>query len=229
MSTARQCRDIIVRLESLGNEENSEGMKRFGITGRAYGVRMPELRMIAKNVGRNHELAAALWVIETRETRILASLIDESNAVTREQMEDWAASFDGWEICDQCCMNLFRKTSGVERIALEWSRRREEFVKRAGYVLMATLAVHGTREDNSFFQECLAAVRQEADDARWYVKKAVSWTLRQIGKRSPELNVAAITVAEELRQRDSAAARWIAGDALRELTSEKIQRRLSRQ
>lgn len=229
MSTARRCRDIIARLEALQSEENIDGMKRFGITGRAYGVRMPELRMIAKDVGRNHELAAALWAIDIRETRILASLIDEPGAVTRAQMEDWAASFDGWEICDQCCMNLFRKTARAEHIALEWSRRREEFVKRAGYVLMATLAVHHTSKDRGFFQECLAAVRQEADDDRWYVKKAVSWTLRQIGKRSPELNVAAITVAEELRQRDSAAARWIAGDALRELTSGKIQQRLNRQ
>ncbi|MGC9308194.1 MAG: DNA alkylation repair protein, partial [Thermoplasmatota archaeon] len=194
MSTARRCRDIIARLEALQSEENIDGMKRFGITGRAYGVRMPELRMIAKDVGRNHELATALWAIDIRETRILASLIDEPGAVTRAQMEDWAALFDGWEICDQCCMNLFRKTSGVERIALEWSRRREEFVKRAGYVLMATLAIHHTSKDKEFFQECLAAVRQEADDARRYVKKAVSWALRQIGKRSPELNVAAITV-----------------------------------
>ncbi len=161
-----------------------------------------------------------------RETRILASLVDESGAVTREQMDEWAASFDGWEICDQCCMNLFRHIDGAEDVALRWSRRHGMFVKRAGYVLMAVLAVHRKQTDDRYFERFFPAIVPGADDDRRYVKKAVSWALRQIGKRNARLNRMAVAVAEKLRQRDSTAARWIARDAVRELTSKRMQQRL---
>lgn len=228
MPPADACRDILARLEALGDEGNVEGMKRFCITGRAYGVRMPQLREIAREAGRDHELALALWEIPVRETRILASLVDEPGAVTRKQMEDWAASFDGWEICDQCCMNLFRHIDGVEDVALRWSRRHGMFVKRAGYVLMAVLAVHRKQTDDGYFERFFPAIVRGADDDRRYVKKAVSWALRQIGKRNARLHREAMTIAGELRQRDSTAARWIARDAVRELTSKRVQQRLRR-
>jgi len=226
MPTARTCRDIVARLKALGSQKNMEGMRRYGITGRAYGVRIPDLRMMARDIGRDRQLALALWNVPARETRILASMIDEPGAVTRGQMENWAGSFDTWEICDQCCMNLFRKTAEAPAMALAWSRRREEYVKRAGYVLMAALAVHHKEANDVFFERFFPAIRRGASDDRRYVKKAVSWALRQTGKRNPGLNQAAIAVAEDLGQRDSPAARWVARDVLRELTSEKIQQRL---
>lgn len=199
---ADTCRDIVARLEVLSSPET-----------------------IAAEVGRDHELALTLWSVPIREARILASMIDERGAVTREQMDEWAASFDGWEICDQCGMNLFRHIDEVERIAVEWGRHREEYAKRAGYVLMATLAVHRKEATDGFF-EGFPAIMQSGDDDRRYVKKAVSWALRQLGKRNARLNRAAVAVAEELGQRDSTVARWIARDAVRELTSEQVQRRL---
>jgi 3-methyladenine DNA glycosylase AlkD len=226
MAPARRCSDIVARLESLRSEENVDGMKRYGVTGRAYGIRIPDLRAIARDIGSDHDLAMALWNHPARETRILASMIDEPEAVTRYQMERWVSSFDTWEICDQCCMNLFRKTCEAPAMALLWSQQEGQYVRRAGYVLMATLAVHRKDADEVFFTRFFPAIMQGADDERRHVKQAVSWALRQIGKRDRELNEAAISVARDIMRRDSPAARWIARDVLRELTSEKVQQRL---
>lgn len=219
--------DIITELESLSNPENVEGMARFGIkTKKTYGVRMPEIRRIAKEAGKNHKLAEKLWKHGYSETRILASIIDDPKLVTDVQMENWVTEFDSWDVCDQCCMNLFRKTPFAYKKVFEWSIREEEFVKRAAFTLIATLAVHDKKADNSKFEEFFPIIIRESGDNRNFVKKAVNWALRQIGKRNLELNKKSIIVAEELQKESSKSARWVAHDALRELKSVNVQKRL---
>ena len=219
---------IISELESLSNPEDIEGRVRFGIrSNKAYGVRMPELRRIAKKAGKNHELAEKLWEYGYSETRIMASLIEDYKLVTEEQMEKWVVEFDSWDVCDQCCMNLFRKTPFAYKKVFEWSMRDEEFVKRSAFTLIATLAVHDKKTDDSKFEELFTIIVREVHDERNFVKKAVNWALRQIGKRNFNLNKKAIEVAEKIDKMNSKSAKWIAKDALRELKSENVQKRLS--
>ncbi len=222
-----QYEEILKQLKSLSNPEALSGMARYGITPEnAYGVSIPNLRKIAKEIGINHDLALKLWASNIRETMILASLIDDSRMVTEEQMERWVKDFDYWEICDQCCKNLFVKTKFAYQKAVEWSHREEEFVKRAGFVLMASLAVSDKKANDRQFELFFPIIKREATDNRNYVKKAVNWALRQIGKRNLNLNRKAIETAKEIQKMDSRSAKWIASDAIRELTSEKIEKRL---
>ncbi len=219
--------EILEMLEGLSNPEAIEGMARFGISPqRTFGIQIPVLRKMAKEIGRDHELAEELWSLDIRETRILASMIDEPDLVTEKQMDHWALDFDYWEICDQCCMNLFEKTDFAYEKAVEWSRGGREFVKRAGYVLMARLAVSDKNAGDERFEIFLHIIKEGASDGRNMVKKAVNWALRQIGKRNMRLNRLAIAAAEEIREMDSKSARWVATDAIRELTNEKILDRL---
>ena len=221
------CSEIILKLKSLSNPKAVEGMAKYGITPEhAYGVSIPNLRKIAKEISRNHEIALQLWNTNTRETRILASMIAESKMVTKKQMEEWVKEFDYWEICDQCCMNLFEKTRFAYQKAIEWSSRKEEFIKRAGFVLMARLAVSDKNADNVKFEEFFSLIKKGSVDNRNFVKKAVNWALRQIGKRNLTLNKKAIEIAKEIQEMNSKSARWIASDALRKLTSDAIQKRL---
>ena len=221
-------KDIIAELESLSKPEEREGMARFGISPKkTYAVRMPEIRRIARKAGKDHELAAKLWDAGYRETRIMASIVEDPMMVTEEQMDEWAAEFDYWEICDQCCINLFRKTPYAYKKAFEWSNCDEEFVKRAGFALMAVMAVHDKKASNEKMMKFFPSIIRESNDNRIYVKKAVNWALRQIGKRNMNLNRKAIEVAEEIQSMDSKSAKWIAADALRELRSEKVQKKLS--
>lgn len=220
--------DIIEKLESLSNPEDVEGRARFGINSKmAYGVRMPELRCMARETGKNHEMAEKLWKYGYSETKIMASMIDDPQLVTEDQMDKWAVEFDSWDVCDQCCMNLFRKTPFAYKKISEWSKREEEFVKRAAFTLIATLAVHDKKADDEKFIDLFPLIIRESTDPRNYVKKAVNWALRQIGKRNLNLNNKAIVVAEEIRQINSKSAKWIAADALRELKSEQVQGRIS--
>jgi len=218
---------IINRLEALSNPCSIEGMSRYGITpSRAYGVSIPELRRLAKETGKDHELALLLWDNDARETRILAGMIDLADMVTEEQVEEWVKDFDYWEICDQCCMNLFEKTSFAYSKAILWSSQEEEFVKRAGFVLMVRLAVSDKKADDASFEQFFPSIVNESCDSRNYVKKAVNWALRQIGKRNPHLHSQAFGTAKEILVIDCSAARWIAKDAIRELTDEKVLKRL---
>ena len=211
----------------MANPENVAGMARFGIkTEKALGISIPPLRAIAKRTGKNHILAGELWSSGIHEARILACFIDSPKQVTPEQMERWASEFDSWDLCDQCCSNLFDKTPFAYQKAAEWSAREEEFVKRAGFVLMAALAVHDKKARDDKFIRFLPIIVRESDDERNFVKKAVNWALRQIGKRNKKLNVFAIDTAREIQERISPAARWIASDALKELTGESVQRKL---
>ncbi|MCJ2520164.1 MAG: DNA alkylation repair protein, partial [Candidatus Thermoplasmatota archaeon] len=203
------------------------GMARFGIsTKNTYGVAMPQLRKIGREIGKNHLLAQQLWSSDIHEGRILACLIDDPALVTSEQLESWVRDFDSWDVCDQCCGNLFDKTRFAYEKAVEWSSRREEFVKRAGFALMASLAVHDKMAGDEQFEAFLPIIVRESQDGRNFVKKAVNWALRQIGKRNLNLNRVAVETAKGIGEMDSGAARWIAFDAHRELTSEKIRGRL---
>ncbi len=219
--------DIIRKLETLSNPKVREGMARYGITPEhTFGVSLPELREIAKAAGQNHELAVRLWERDSRETRILASMIEDPNMVSEEQVEDWVKEFDYWEICDQCCMNLFEKMESAYEKAVQWSRDEREFVKRAGFVLMARLAVSDKKREDREFERFFPLIKREAKDSRNYVKKAVNWALRQIGKRSLNLNSKAIDTAEEIKKMENESARWIASDAIRELTGDAVQKRV---
>jgi len=222
-----QYKDILEKLKSLSDPKAVEGMARFGInTQNTYGVSIPNLRKIAKEAGRDHALAQQLWASGIHEARILAGMIDDPKAVTEEQIEAWVEYFDSWDVCDQCCMNLFQKTSFAYQKTAEWSFREEEFVKRAAFVLMACLAVGDKKAKDEQFEKFLPVIKREASDDRNFVRKAVNWALRQIGKRNLYLNEQAIKIAQEIQEMDSKSARWVASDALRELTSEAVKGRL---
>ena len=181
--------EIIRELEALSSPQDVEGMARFGINPqKTYAVRIPELRKIAKKAGKNHKLAARLWKAGYRETRILACMIEDPKQVTPEQMDLWAAEFDYWEICDQCCMKLFRLTPFAYQKVFQWSESEEEFKKRAAFALIAVLAVHDKNAPDEKFEQFFPLIIRESTDDRTYVKKAVNWALRHIGKRNPALN-----------------------------------------
>lgn len=219
--------DIIACLEEHADPEAVKGMAKVAITGQSvYGVSLPVLRELAKKMGKDHDLALKLWDKNNRETRILAPMIDEPNKVTEEQIESWILDFDSWEVCDQCCMNLFEKLPSVYFKAKEWAKREEEFVKRTGFVLMARLAISDKRAGDDCFDEFFAYIKEGASDGRNFVKKAVNWALRQIGKRNLTLNKKAVEVAEELYASSNKSARWVASDALRELKSPAVRNRL---
>ena len=219
--------EILIKLKSLSNPEAVAGMARFGINAKnTYGVSIPDLRKMAKGIGKNYILAQKLWDSGIHEARILAGMIDLPEKVTEKQMKHWVKDFNSWDVCDQVCSNLFDKTKFAHKKAIEWSERTEEFVKRAGFALMAALAVHDKEASDKEFLKFLPIIKREATDERNFVKKAVNWALRQIGKRNLSLNKMAIKASKEIQRLDSKAARWVASDALRELTSEAVRKRL---
>jgi 3-methyladenine DNA glycosylase AlkD len=220
---------LLKELKSRGDRANVEGMARFGISSRnTLGVPMPALREMGKRIGKDHRLALALWRSGIHEARILAALVDDPESVTEAQMERWARDLDSWDVCDQCCSNLFDRTGSAYRKALEWSAREEEFVKRAGFSLMASLAVHDKKAPDEAFEAFLPAIRRGAGDGRNFVRKAVNWALRQVGKRNLALNKKALALAEDLSKAESGSARWVGSDARRELQSDAVRRRLRR-
>jgi len=222
-----QTKQILKKLKSQANPQNVEGMARFGINPqKTYGITIPVLRKMAKEIGQDHQLAQPLWDSGIHEARILASMIDKPEKVSEKQMEKWVKDFDSWDVCDQVCMNLFEKVPLASKKINDWSKRKEEFVKRTAYALMACLAWHNKEAPDSFFVKFLLLIKKGATDERNFVKKAVNWALRNIGKRNLALNKKAIAVSQEIQKIDSKSARWIAGDALRELTSEAVQKRL---
>jgi 3-methyladenine DNA glycosylase AlkD len=221
--------EILKELESQGNPDAAAGMARFGITPKkTYGVSLPSLRKMAKTIGKDHKLAQELWQSEIREAMIVGTMIDDPEMVTEDQMEKWVLDLDYWEICDQCIMNLFSWTGHAYSKAEEWSAREEEFVKRAGFVIMARLTIIHKKEPDKYFEYFLPLIEREATDDRNNVRKAVNWALRQIGKKNIHLNKKAIAYAKKIQKKDSKAAKWIANDALRELTGEKVQERLKK-
>jgi 3-methyladenine DNA glycosylase AlkD len=221
--------EIINRLMSLGKKENVDGMARYGITAKkVFGVSTPEMQKIAKEIGKNQEFSLELWKENVYELRIIAGMIGDPDIVTEQQMDSWVNDFDSWAVCDSVIMNLFEKTSFAWDKAVEWQQREKEFVKRAGFVMMARLAVSDKKAPDEKFYDFFNYIIKESTDERNMVKKAVNWALRQIGKRNRNLNGKAIAVSEEIYKINSKSARWIASDALRELKSEPVQKRLKK-
>src|ERR1700722_6280959 len=211
--------EVVDLLRQKSNPKYLAGMKRFGIdSGKALGIPLPELRKIAKGIKKDHALASGLWETKLHEARILASLIDDPAEVTEAQFDKWTADFYSWDLCDQVCGNLFDRTPFAIEKAIAYSHREEEFVKRAGFVLMAEYAVHNKKAENEIFVNFLQIIELEACDGRNFVKKAVNWALRQIGKRNTTLRVHAIESANRILARECKAAKWIASDALNELS-----------
>jgi 3-methyladenine DNA glycosylase AlkD len=220
---------VLAELKKHTNKKNLAGMARFGInTGKAFGISIPVIRALAKKIGKDHKLALELWKTEYHEARILCSMIAEPEKVTPALMNRWAKDFDSWDVCDQCCNNLFVYTPFSREKIYEWNDSPDEFVKRAAFVLMAVSAVHNKEWNDDDFVELLPIIKKHSVDSRNFVKKAVNWALRQIGKRNVNLNKIAIRFSENLFGNESKSGKWIAADALKELTNRKIQVRLKR-
>jgi len=219
--------EIIRKLKSYSNPKNVTGMAKFGINPKnTLGISIPILRQLAKEIGKNHSLALQLWDSGIHEARILAGFIDNPKEVTEKQLESWVKDFDSWDVCDQVCMNLFDRTAYAFQKAVEWSKSDKEFVKRAGFTMMASLAFHDKKATDEKLLQFLPIIKREATDERNFIKKAVNWALRQIGKRNSSLNRQAINTAKEILTLDTKVSKWIASDALRELISESVQKRL---
>jgi len=219
--------EIISKLKSLSNPEAVKGMARYGINPKNnLGISIYKLRPIAKEIGKDHELALKLWDSGIHDARLLACFIEDPTKVTGEQMDSWAKDFDSWDVCDQTCTSLFDLTPLAWIKVVEWAEHDEEFVKRGAFSLIAGLAVHDKKSNDKKFERFFPLIKKHSIDDRNYVKKAVNWALRNIGKRNLDLNKQIIKLSEEILKIDSKSAKWIARDALRELTSEKIQIRL---
>jgi 3-methyladenine DNA glycosylase AlkD len=224
---------LIEHLRSHANPANVAGMARYGISSvGTLGVPVYILRRVArstvKETGRNHAMAQALWNSGIHEARILATLIDDPALVTARQMDLWARDIDSWDVCDHACHNLFRYTPRAFAKAAQWARAKREFVRRAGFSLMAGLAVKAKDATDEQFEAFLPLIAEAASDDRNMVKKSVNWALRQIGKRNRRLHKLAIAAAEEIRRQDSRSARWIAADASRELRNPATVARIKR-
>ncbi len=225
--SASEVESIVEELRKQANPESVAGMAAFGINpDRALGISIPTLRALARRTGKNHQLALGLWEIQVHEVRILACMVDDPKQVDDSQMERWVAEFDSWDLCDQCVMNLFDKTSPAWEKAVEWAAAEREFTKRAGFALMARLAWVDKKATDADFKRFFPLIKEGSSDERNFVKKSVNWALRQIGKRNLVLNRLAIKTAEDIQRLDSRAAKWIAADALRELTSDAVKKRL---
>ena len=218
--------DIIKKLKSKANPANLEGMARYGIsTANRLGNSIPFLRKLAKEIGKDHELALKLWEKGIDETRILASMIGDENKLTETQAEKWVVDFNSWDVCDQVCMNLFKKLPFAEKKIKEWSKREEEFIKRAAFSLIACIAVYYKEKPDNEFIKFFPLIKKSSTDERNYVKKAVSWALRNIGKKNKNLNKEVIKFAKELEKTDSKSARRIARDTLKDIQREKVRKR----
>lgn len=238
--TGKRIPAILADLRALGSEKNRAGMARYGIkVDDAFGVSIPELRKVAKRLGSDHDLALALWATGNHEARLLACFVDDPASVTAKQMDAWASDFDSWDVCDQATTSLFDQSKHAWSKAVAWAKRDEEWVKRGGFALMAGLAWHDKSAPDGDFLKLLSLIERGACDERNFVKKAVNWALRNIGKRNRALNQAAIACAKRIlaaaneraggeRGGDPAtrAARWVATDAFRELGSAKTRARL---
>jgi len=219
--------DVIAWLEKHASKKYRDGMARYAITAdKAFGVSVGELKTYSKALGRNHDLALALWDTGVYEARMLVAWVADPALVTPAQMDTWRADFDSWAICDHLCFHLFDRTPHAFRKVEQWSKRRDEFGKRAAFALLASLALHDKKSPDEPFVRSLPLIERAADDDRNFVKKGVSWALRLIGRRSVALNEASVTLAKRLLESEAPAARWIAKDALKELTSPAVIQRL---
>jgi 3-methyladenine DNA glycosylase AlkD len=228
-NTADRTREALTWLERRGTKRNRDGMARYGIVApRSFGVSVARIRELAKRLGRDHDLALALWDTGWYEARMLTAFVAEPARVSPAQMDRWARDFDNWAICDTLCFHLFDRTPHAWRKIEQWSRKRDEFVKRAGFALLASVALHDKKAPDKPFVDALPLIEGAASDTRNFVKKAVSWALRGIGKRNQALEAAALKLARRLAQSSDPAARWVGKDALRDLTRHVRQSARSR-
>jgi 3-methyladenine DNA glycosylase AlkD len=227
--TAAEVAYALEWLERRGTKANRDGMARYGIVAKkVYGVSMGTMQSLSRELGKSHALSQALWKTGWYEARMLASLVGEPDRVTPAQMERWAKAFDNWAVCDTATFALWDRSPHAWPKVREWSKRKEEFVKRAAFAMLASLTVHDKKAPDERYLEGLDLIEREAADERNFVKKAVNWALRSIGKRSPGLNRKAVVVARRLAARPDSASRWVGKDALRELTSPGVKRRLAK-
>jgi 3-methyladenine DNA glycosylase AlkD len=241
MRTSRRVADLLAELRALGSAAGRAGLARYGINiEKAFGVSIYELRKVARRLGTDHDLALALWATGNHEARLLACFIDDPAAVTEAQTEAWARDFDSWDLCDQATTSLFDQTEHAWAKARQWAARPETWVKRGGFALMAGLAVHDRAAGDRAFMKLLPLIERASSDERHFVKKAVNWALRNIGKRNRALNAAAMACAGRIRtaaneraggerggDAGARSARWVAADAMRELSSARVRARLT--
>jgi len=221
--------EVIKKIKSLRNPENVKGMVRYGINPRNnLGVSIYKMRPIAKEIGRNHDLAIKLWNSDIHDARLLACFIDDPDKLTSEQMDSWAKDFDSWDICDQTCTSLFDLNPLAWKKVFEWAEQDEEFVKRGAFALIAGLSVHDKKASDKKFEQFFPIIKKHSIDERNYVKKAVNWALRNIGKRNLNLNKKTIELSKNILTINSKTAKWIARDAIRELSTEKIQKKIKK-
>jgi len=215
-------KEVIRQLQSLGNKTNIEGMKRFNIScTKAFGVNAPNIRSIAKQIKTDHVLALQLWNSGYHEARILATLIADPDSANLKLLDQWANEIENWAQCDACCGEFFQKTQYAQSLPFRWAKSRKEFVRRAGIVMIAEMAVHHKNEKDIIFEQYFPIINKYSTDERNFVKKAVNWALRQIGKRNHRLQKKAIILVRKIHKIPSSTAKWIATDALRELTNQK--------
>ena len=223
-----QVQAALASLEAMGTARDRANLARFGITApKAFGVSMANIQKLAKRLGRSHELALGLWDTGWYEARLLAAFVEEPARVTPSQMDRWCRDFDNWAVCDTLCLHLFDRTPHAWARIASWSGKRDEFVKRAAFALIASLAGHDKTAGDEPFLRCLLLIERAAGDERNFVMKGISWALRRVGRRNAALNAAAVAVARRLSASPEAAARWVGRGALRELTSPAVVRRLS--
>jgi len=227
-ATPATVQSVLAELERMSSARDRDNLARFGITaGKAFGVSMAKIHVLARGLGRDHALAAALWKTGWYEARLLTSFVDEPARVSAAQMDRWCRDFDNWGICDTLCFHLFDRTPHAWSRVDKWHDHRDEFVKRAAFALLASLALHDKASSDQPFVERLVLIERAAPDNRNFVKKGVSWALRLIGRRNQALNAHALTLARQLSSSPEAAARWIGRGAVKELTSPLVARRLA--
>jgi len=222
-------KDILAELKRRGSQRNVDGMARYGITvpnGKIFGVSVGTLRDMGKRIGRDHALGLALWDTEWYEARMLAAFVDEPARVTPAQMNAWCRDFDNWAICDHCCFHLFDKTPHAYKQVPVWAKRKPEFERRAAFALIASLSTHDEKADSAQFVKFLPLIERAATDDRNFVKKGVSWALRGVGRRSPELHAKSVALATKLAASKESSARWIGNDALRDLNKPAVVKRM---
>lgn len=221
---------VVVWLKRHGSQRVRDGMARFAIpSDKAFGIPVGDLRKYARSLGRNHELAAALWDTEWYEARLLAAFVAEPARVTPAEMDRWCKDFDNWAVCDTVCFHLYDRTPHAWQSIKKWSKRKAEFEKRAAFALLASLALHDKRAADEPFADCLPLIERAATDERNFVKKGVVWALRGVGGRGPALYAAALALAERLAASDDPTSRWVGSTTLRELRSPAATKRLAKQ
>lgn len=228
MTQAEKVRDALAWLERKGTKRGREGMARYGIVApKLFGVSLADIQSLAKRLGKDHDLAVALWQTGWYEARLLAAFVGEPERLTAAQMNRWVRDFDNWGVCDTLCFKLFDSSPHAWKKVEQWSRRPEEFVKRAAFALIASLALHDKRSADAPFVKSLRLIERESGDERNFVKRGVSWALRGIGHRSAPLHAAALALSRRLARSDDAARRWVGKDAIRDITRPLVLRRLT--